>query len=64
MGALPFPAWRRAHWEARGRLKPAYDAVVIGAGHNGLVAVSTSALPTSLAPVVCGSRQEYKEATG
>ncbi|XP_063566467.1 pyridine nucleotide-disulfide oxidoreductase domain-containing protein 2 isoform X13 [Gorilla gorilla gorilla] len=51
VAASPFPAWRRAHTEARGGLKPEYDAVVIGAGHNGLVAVSTSPLdPTSLAP--------------
>ncbi|XP_016019725.2 pyridine nucleotide-disulfide oxidoreductase domain-containing protein 2 isoform X2 [Rousettus aegyptiacus] len=34
------PAWRRVHWEAKGRLKPEYDAVVIGAGHNGLVAAA------------------------
>ncbi|XP_046508421.1 pyridine nucleotide-disulfide oxidoreductase domain-containing protein 2 [Equus quagga] len=40
VGASPRPAWRRAHWEARGHLKPEYDAVVIGAGHNGLVAAA------------------------
>ncbi|XP_033042400.1 pyridine nucleotide-disulfide oxidoreductase domain-containing protein 2 isoform X10 [Trachypithecus francoisi] len=51
VAASPFPAWRRAHTEAGGGLKPEYDAVVIGAGHNGLVAVSTSPIdPTSLAP--------------
>ncbi|XP_023062151.1 pyridine nucleotide-disulfide oxidoreductase domain-containing protein 2 isoform X9 [Piliocolobus tephrosceles] len=38
VAASPFPAWRRAHTEAGGGLKPEYDAVVIGAGHNGLVA--------------------------
>uniref|UniRef100_A0A8C5LGF5 Pyridine nucleotide-disulfide oxidoreductase domain-containing protein 2 n=1 Tax=Jaculus jaculus TaxID=51337 RepID=A0A8C5LGF5_JACJA len=36
----PGPAWSRAHAEARGRPKPEYDAVVIGAGHNGLVAAA------------------------
>ncbi|KAF6317788.1 pyridine nucleotide-disulfide oxidoreductase domain 2 [Rhinolophus ferrumequinum] len=40
MRASPCPAWRRAHWEAKGRLQPEYDAVVIGAGHNGLVAAA------------------------
>ncbi|XP_074195347.1 pyridine nucleotide-disulfide oxidoreductase domain-containing protein 2 isoform X1 [Rhinolophus sinicus] len=40
MRASPCPAWRPAHWEAKGRLKPEYDAVVIGAGHNGLVAAA------------------------
>nr|XP_012623509.1 pyridine nucleotide-disulfide oxidoreductase domain-containing protein 2 isoform X3 [Microcebus murinus] len=40
VGASPRPAWRQARWEARGDLKPEYDAVVIGAGHNGLVAAS------------------------
>ncbi|XP_053438914.1 pyridine nucleotide-disulfide oxidoreductase domain-containing protein 2 isoform X5 [Nycticebus coucang] len=40
VGASPRPAWRQAHWEARGDLKPEYDAVVIGAGHNGLVAAA------------------------
>ncbi|XP_006925960.1 pyridine nucleotide-disulfide oxidoreductase domain-containing protein 2 isoform X1 [Pteropus alecto] len=40
MSASPCPAWRRTHWEAKGRLKPEYDAVVIGAGHNGLVAAA------------------------
>ncbi|XP_008072148.1 pyridine nucleotide-disulfide oxidoreductase domain-containing protein 2 [Carlito syrichta] len=39
-GAPLCPSWRRAHGEARGGLKPAYDAVVIGAGHNGLVAAA------------------------
>uniref|UniRef100_A0A096P635 Pyridine nucleotide-disulfide oxidoreductase domain-containing protein 2 n=2 Tax=Papio anubis TaxID=9555 RepID=A0A096P635_PAPAN len=40
VAASPFPAWRRAHTEAGGGLKPEYDAVVIGAGHNGLVAAA------------------------
>ncbi|XP_031317434.1 pyridine nucleotide-disulfide oxidoreductase domain-containing protein 2 isoform X2 [Camelus dromedarius] len=40
MGASPFSAWRQAHSYTRGRLKPEYDAVVIGAGHNGLVAAA------------------------
>uniref|UniRef100_H0X8I0 Pyridine nucleotide-disulfide oxidoreductase domain-containing protein 2 n=2 Tax=Otolemur garnettii TaxID=30611 RepID=H0X8I0_OTOGA len=40
VSASPRPAWRQAHWEARGNLKPEYDAVVIGAGHNGLVAAA------------------------
>ncbi|XP_055108808.1 pyridine nucleotide-disulfide oxidoreductase domain-containing protein 2 isoform X3 [Symphalangus syndactylus] len=40
VAASPFPAWRRAHTEAKGGLKPEYDAVVIGAGHNGLVAAA------------------------
>ncbi|EPQ19695.1 Pyridine nucleotide-disulfide oxidoreductase domain-containing protein 2 [Myotis brandtii] len=40
VSAWPWPAWRRAHWEATGRPKPEYDAVVIGAGHNGLVAAA------------------------
>ncbi|XP_011372332.1 pyridine nucleotide-disulfide oxidoreductase domain-containing protein 2 [Pteropus vampyrus] len=40
MSASPCPARRRTHWEAKGRLKPEYDAVVIGAGHNGLVAAA------------------------
>ncbi|XP_039727495.1 pyridine nucleotide-disulfide oxidoreductase domain-containing protein 2 isoform X4 [Pteropus medius] len=40
MSASPCPAWRCTHWEAKGRLKPEYDAVVIGAGHNGLVAAA------------------------
>lgn len=35
MSASPCPAWRRVHWEAKGRLKPEYDAVVIGAGKSG-----------------------------
>ncbi|XP_036294686.1 pyridine nucleotide-disulfide oxidoreductase domain-containing protein 2 isoform X1 [Pipistrellus kuhlii] len=38
--ACPCPPRRPAHWEAAGRLKPEYDAVVIGAGHNGLVAAA------------------------
>ncbi|XP_037660144.1 pyridine nucleotide-disulfide oxidoreductase domain-containing protein 2 [Choloepus didactylus] len=38
--ASPGRAWRQAHSEARGHLKPEYDAVVIGAGHNGLVAAA------------------------
>ncbi|XP_002756551.1 pyridine nucleotide-disulfide oxidoreductase domain-containing protein 2 isoform X1 [Callithrix jacchus] len=40
VAASPFPAWRGAHSEARGGLKSEYDAVVIGAGHNGLVAAA------------------------
>lgn len=32
VSAWPWPVWRRAHCEATGRLKPEYDAVVIGAG--------------------------------
>ncbi|XP_045053459.2 pyridine nucleotide-disulfide oxidoreductase domain-containing protein 2 isoform X2 [Desmodus rotundus] len=40
LSASPCPAWRLAHWEAKARLKPEYDAVVIGAGHNGLVAAT------------------------
>ncbi|XP_008949014.1 pyridine nucleotide-disulfide oxidoreductase domain-containing protein 2 isoform X3 [Pan paniscus] len=40
VAASPFPAWRRANTEARGGLKPEYDVVVIGAGHNGLVAAA------------------------
>ncbi|XP_036049510.1 pyridine nucleotide-disulfide oxidoreductase domain-containing protein 2 [Onychomys torridus] len=36
----PCPAWKRAQSGAGGRLKPEYDAVVIGAGHNGLVAAA------------------------
>ncbi|GAB1302437.1 Pyridine nucleotide-disulfide oxidoreductase domain-containing protein 2 [Apodemus speciosus] len=36
----PCPAWKRAQSGANGRLKPGYDAVVIGAGHNGLVAAA------------------------
>ncbi|KAM9197009.1 pyridine nucleotide-disulfide oxidoreductase domain-containing protein 2 isoform 2-T2 [Dugong dugon] len=38
--AFPRPAWRGTHSGARGRLMPEYDAVVIGAGHNGLVAAA------------------------
>ncbi|XP_058527755.1 pyridine nucleotide-disulfide oxidoreductase domain-containing protein 2 [Ochotona princeps] len=34
------PAWRQAHTVSKGHLKPEYDAVVIGAGHNGLVAAA------------------------
>ncbi|XP_008586872.1 PREDICTED: pyridine nucleotide-disulfide oxidoreductase domain-containing protein 2 isoform X2 [Galeopterus variegatus] len=40
VGASLCPVWRQAQSEARGRLKPEYDAVVIGAGHNGLVAAA------------------------
>ncbi|KAM7072741.1 pyridine nucleotide-disulfide oxidoreductase domain-containing protein 2 [Molossus nigricans] len=40
MSASPCSAWRQARWTAQGRLKPEYDAVVIGAGHNGLVAAA------------------------
>lgn len=32
LSAWPCPARRPARWEATGRLKPEYDAVVIGAG--------------------------------
>ncbi|XP_027785758.2 pyridine nucleotide-disulfide oxidoreductase domain-containing protein 2 isoform X2 [Marmota flaviventris] len=39
-GASRCPAWRHAHWEAGARPRPEYDAVVIGAGHNGLVAAA------------------------
>ncbi|XP_047408389.1 pyridine nucleotide-disulfide oxidoreductase domain-containing protein 2 isoform X1 [Sciurus carolinensis] len=39
-GASRCPTWRQAHSEAGGRPKPEYDAVVIGAGHNGLVAAA------------------------
>ncbi|KAM6184609.1 pyridine nucleotide-disulfide oxidoreductase domain-containing protein 2 [Rhynchocyon petersi] len=38
--ALQASARRHSHSGARGRLKPEYDAVVIGAGHNGLVAAA------------------------
>ncbi|XP_041517694.1 pyridine nucleotide-disulfide oxidoreductase domain-containing protein 2 isoform X2 [Microtus oregoni] len=34
------PAWKRTQSGTGGRLKPEYDAVVIGAGHNGLVAAA------------------------
>ncbi|XP_021496109.1 pyridine nucleotide-disulfide oxidoreductase domain-containing protein 2 isoform X2 [Meriones unguiculatus] len=34
------PAWKRAQSGAQGHLKSEYDAVVIGAGHNGLVAAA------------------------
>ncbi|XP_037352511.1 pyridine nucleotide-disulfide oxidoreductase domain-containing protein 2 isoform X2 [Talpa occidentalis] len=40
LAASPCPAWRSTHSEARSHLKPEYDAVVIGAGHNGLVAAA------------------------
>ncbi|XP_045709681.1 pyridine nucleotide-disulfide oxidoreductase domain-containing protein 2 [Phyllostomus hastatus] len=40
LSASPCPARRHAHREAKARLKPEYDAVVIGAGHNGLVAAA------------------------
>ncbi|KAM5272304.1 pyridine nucleotide-disulfide oxidoreductase domain-containing protein 2 [Ctenodactylus gundi] len=40
VGRFPGPPWRRAHSEAGGHVKPEYDAVVIGAGHNGLVAAA------------------------
>ncbi|XP_061259037.1 pyridine nucleotide-disulfide oxidoreductase domain-containing protein 2 isoform X2 [Bos javanicus] len=40
VGASPRPTWRRALSDTRGRLKPEYDAVVVGAGHNGLVAAA------------------------
>ncbi|XP_051680014.2 pyridine nucleotide-disulfide oxidoreductase domain-containing protein 2 isoform X2 [Oryctolagus cuniculus] len=39
-GPSPCPAWRQAHAVGKGRLKPEYNAVVIGAGHNGLVAAA------------------------
>lgn len=38
--STPCPAWKRVQSGANGRLKPEYDAVVIGAGHNGLVAAA------------------------
>ncbi|XP_075390601.1 pyridine nucleotide-disulfide oxidoreductase domain-containing protein 2 [Tenrec ecaudatus] len=38
--AAPSPAWRRTHSRVQGGPKPEYDAVVIGAGHNGLVAAA------------------------
>ncbi|XP_004616477.2 pyridine nucleotide-disulfide oxidoreductase domain-containing protein 2 [Sorex araneus] len=40
LGASLRPVGRRAHSEARAHPKPEYDAVVIGAGHNGLVAAA------------------------
>ncbi|XP_049646367.1 pyridine nucleotide-disulfide oxidoreductase domain-containing protein 2 [Suncus etruscus] len=40
LGAPLCPVGRFAHSEARAHLKPKYDAVVIGAGHNGLVAAA------------------------
>ncbi|XP_005407719.1 PREDICTED: pyridine nucleotide-disulfide oxidoreductase domain-containing protein 2 isoform X2 [Chinchilla lanigera] len=40
VGVSPGPAGRRAHSEAGGHVKAEYDAVVIGAGHNGLVAAA------------------------
>lgn len=39
MGASPHPAWRRALSDTRGRLKPEYDAVVVGAGKAGWAGV-------------------------
>ncbi|XP_040847755.1 pyridine nucleotide-disulfide oxidoreductase domain-containing protein 2 [Ochotona curzoniae] len=39
-GSSLCPAWRQAHTVGKGHLKPEYDAVVIGAGHNGLVAAA------------------------
>ncbi|XP_025071416.1 pyridine nucleotide-disulfide oxidoreductase domain-containing protein 2 [Alligator sinensis] len=38
--ALGLPSQRLAHPGARAQLQPEYDAVVIGAGHNGLVAAA------------------------
>ncbi|XP_019357673.1 PREDICTED: pyridine nucleotide-disulfide oxidoreductase domain-containing protein 2 [Gavialis gangeticus] len=38
--ALGLPSRRLAHPGARAQLQPEYDAVVIGAGHNGLVAAA------------------------
>uniref|UniRef100_F1MN72 Pyridine nucleotide-disulfide oxidoreductase domain-containing protein 2 n=1 Tax=Bos taurus TaxID=9913 RepID=F1MN72_BOVIN len=35
VGASPRPTWRRALSDTRGRLKPEYDAVVVGAGKVG-----------------------------
>ncbi|XP_020040374.2 pyridine nucleotide-disulfide oxidoreductase domain-containing protein 2 [Castor canadensis] len=40
LGSSSSPAWKRASSEAGARLKNEYDAVVIGAGHNGLVAAA------------------------
>ncbi|XP_055976823.1 pyridine nucleotide-disulfide oxidoreductase domain-containing protein 2 [Sorex fumeus] len=40
LGASFRPVGRRTHSEARAHPKPEYDAVVIGAGHNGLVAAA------------------------
>ncbi|XP_012925380.1 pyridine nucleotide-disulfide oxidoreductase domain-containing protein 2 isoform X2 [Heterocephalus glaber] len=40
VGVSPRLAWRRVHSEAGGHVKAEYDAVVIGAGHNGLVAAA------------------------
>ena len=39
MGASPRPTWRRALSDTRGRLKPEYDAVVVGAGKVGWAGV-------------------------
>ncbi|XP_048663080.1 pyridine nucleotide-disulfide oxidoreductase domain-containing protein 2 isoform X6 [Marmota marmota marmota] len=61
-GASRCPAWRHAHWEAGGRPRPEYDAVVIGAGHNGLVAVSTFPESHCTDPRACGSQQPQGEA--
>ncbi|XP_012999033.1 pyridine nucleotide-disulfide oxidoreductase domain-containing protein 2 isoform X2 [Cavia porcellus] len=40
VGVSPGPAVRRVHSGAGGHVKAEYDAVVIGAGHNGLVAAA------------------------
>ncbi|XP_010636817.1 pyridine nucleotide-disulfide oxidoreductase domain-containing protein 2 isoform X2 [Fukomys damarensis] len=40
VGVSPRLAWRRVYSEAGGHVKAEYDAVVIGAGHNGLVAAA------------------------
>ena len=39
LGASPRPTWRRALSDTRGRLKPEYDAVVVGAGKVGWAGV-------------------------
>ena len=39
VGASPRPTWRRALLDTRGRLKPEYDAVVVGAGKVGWAGV-------------------------
>ncbi|XP_004680610.1 PREDICTED: pyridine nucleotide-disulfide oxidoreductase domain-containing protein 2 [Condylura cristata] len=40
LAASRCPAWRSCHSGTRRHVKPEYDAVVIGAGHNGLVAAA------------------------
>ena len=50
MGASPCPTWRRALSDTSGRLKPEYDAVVVGAGKVGWAGVEgrDSSLPRIL----------------